>query len=207
MFDKKEFVFILSNLYKKQLIGGYGGNISVKEKELLLITPTGINKGLIKQEDLLVVDFNGKVIEGKGKPSTEILMHYEIYKKRNDITAIIHSHPPYCVALALSGILLPDNILPETTIHLGKISFVPYVTPGTIELAKEVSNGFEQGDVVFMGNHGVTVVGKNLPDAYNKIELVEETAKSYIYSQLIGKTNFLPDKDYEIFLNLYKKSM
>jgi len=205
MFDKKEFVSICSNLYQKKLIGGYGGNISVRDNDLLLITPTGVNKGILKEEDLLIVDFNGKVVEGKGEPSSEILMHFETYKKREDIKAIIHSHPPFCVSLSLSGTKLPDNILPETTIHLGTIAFVPYIPPGTMELAKGVSNGFEGGDAVIMGNHGVTVVGKNLLDAYNKIELVEETAKAYIFSKIIGKTNLLPEIDSKVLLDMYKK--
>lgn len=205
MFDKKEFLYICSNLYKKNLIAGYGGNISVRKGDVLLITPSGVNKGFLKDEDLLIVDFNGKVLEGKNKPSTEILMHFEIYKKRKDINAIIHSHPPFSTTLSLCGIKLPDNLLPETTIHLGKISFIPYITPGTLELAKAVGNGFEFGDAVFLGNHGITVVGKNLIDAYNKIEIIEDTSKSYILSMLIGKVNFLPDEDYEIFLDLYNK--
>ncbi len=205
MFDKKEFVLTCANLYQKKLIGGYGGNISVRDNDLLLITPTGVNKGILKEEDLLIVDFNGKVVEGKGEPSSEILMHFEIYKKREDVKAIIHSHPPFCVSLSLSGTKLPDNILPETTIHLGKVAFVPYIPPGTMELAKGVSSGFEEGDAVIMGNHGVTVVGKNLLDAYNKIELVEETAKAYIFSQIIGKTNLLPEIDSKVLLDLYKK--
>lgn len=204
MFDKKEFVSICSNLYQKQLIGGYGGNISVRDNDLLLITPTGVNKGILKEEDLLIVDFNGKVVEGKGEPSSEILMHFETYKKREDIKAIIHSHPAFCVSLSLSGTKLPDNILPETTIHLGKVAFVPYIPPGTMELAKGVSNGFEGGDAVIMGNHGVSC-RKNLLDAYNKIELVEETAKAYIFSKIIGKTNLLPEIDSKVLLDMYKK--
>lgn len=205
MFDKEEFLYICSNLYKKNLIAGYGGNISVREGDVLLITPSGVNKGFLKDKELLIVDFNGKVLEGKNKPSTEILMHIEIYKKRVDVKAIIHSHPPFSTTLSMCGIKLPDNLLPETTIHLGKISFIPYITPGTLELAKAVSNGLEFGDAVFLGNHGITVVGKNLIDAYNKIEIIEDTSKSYILSMIIGKINFLPDKDYEIFLDLYNR--
>jgi len=204
MFDKKEFIFVCSNLYKKNLIAGYGGNISIREENLLLITPSGVNKGFINEEDVLIVDFNGKVIEGKGKPSTEILMHFEIYKKREDVKAIIHTHAPFSTTLSLSGIKLPDNLFPESTIHLGKTTFIPYIMPGTLDLAKAVSDGLESGDVAFLGNHGVTVVGKNLLDAFNKIEIVEETSKCYILSLLIGKTNFLPDIDLNIFLNLYK---
>ncbi len=205
MFNKEEFITICKNLYNKGLILGYGGNISVRENDKLLITPSGVNKGLLKEEDLLVINFNCDVVEGKGKPSTEVLMHIEIYKKRGDLKAIIHSHPPYSVAICISKIKIPENLLPETTIYLGKISFVDYIRPGTIELAKEVSKNFQDGDVVFIGNHGITVGGKSLLDAYNKIEIVEDTAKSFIISKLLGNVNLIPDEDSELFLNYYKK--
>lgn len=205
MFNRDEFIFICKSLYNKGLIAGYGGNISVREEEKILITPSGVNKGFIKVEDLLVINFNRDVLEGEGKPSTEALMHIEIYKKRKDLKAIIHSHPPFSVAICISNTKIPNNLLPEATIYLGKISFVKYVKPGDFELAKKVSEKFIDGDVVFMGNHGITVGGKNLLDAYNKTEIVEEISKSFIFSKLLGKVKLIPDEDYKYFLNLYDR--
>lgn len=82
MFDKKEFIEIIKLMWEKELIGGYGGNISIRKNDALLITPSGMNKSFLKEEDLIIVNMNGEVLEGKNKPSSEILMHFEIYKKK-----------------------------------------------------------------------------------------------------------------------------
>ena len=204
MFDRKEFIEIIQLLWKKELIGGYGGNISIRDSEKLLITPSGVNKIFLKEEDLIIINMNGEVLEGNGKPSSEVLMHIEIYKKREDVKAIIHSHPPYSVAICISDVEIINEILPETVIYLGKIGFIKYIKPGTQELANQVSESLLDGDATFMENHGVVVVGKNLIDAYSKIELIEEFSKSIIYSKLIGKTKKLPNEDLKYFLKIYK---
>ncbi|MBC7194241.1 MAG: class II aldolase/adducin family protein [Caldisericia bacterium] len=204
MFDKKEFIDILKILYQKNLIGGYGGNVSVREDNKILITPSQVNKGLINEDQLIIVDMNGVVIEGNKKPSSEILMHLEIYKNRDDVKAIIHSHPPYSVAICISEIEISNGILPETIIYLGKIGFVKYIKPGTQELANAVSESLKDGDATFMENHGVVVVGKNLIDAMSKIEILEEMSKSIIYSKILGKIKKLPDEDLKYFLEVYK---
>lgn len=205
MFDKKEFIEIIKLMWEKELIGGYGGNISIRENNTLLITPSGVNKSFIKEDDLIVVNINGEVLEGKGKPSSEILMHFEIYKKRDDIKAIIHSHPSYSVAICISDIEIINELLPETIIYLGKIGFVRYITPGTLDLAKSVAESLTDGDASFMENHGVVVVGKNLIDAYSKIELLEEFSKSFIYSKILGKIKKLPEEDIKYFFKMYKE--
>ncbi|MDI6861200.1 MAG: class II aldolase/adducin family protein [Caldisericia bacterium] len=204
MFDKKEFIEIIKLLWKRGLIGGYGGNISVKQGDLLLITPSGVNKSFLKEDDLITINMNGEVIDGKRKPSSEILMHLEIYKKREDIGAIIHSHPSYSVAICISDVEITREILPETIIYLGKIGFVKYIKPGTQDLANAVSESLIDGDASFMENHGVVVVGKNLIDAYSKIELLEEFSKSLIFSKIIGKTKKLPVEDSKYFYEVYK---
>lgn len=204
MFDKKEFIEIIKLMWEKELIGGYGGNISIRENDNLLITPSGMNKNFLKEDDLIIVNMNGKVLEGKGKPSTEILMHFEIYKKRENVKAIIHSHPSYSVAICISDIEIMNELLPETIIYLGKIGFAKYIKPGTLDLAKSVAESLTDGDASLMENHGVVVVGKNLIDAYSKIELLEEFSKSFIYSKLLGKIKKLPEEDVRYFFEVYK---
>lgn len=204
MFDKKEFIEIIKLMWEKELIGGYGGNISIRENDNLLITPSGMNKSFLKEDDLIIVNMNGEVLEGNGKPSTEILMHFEIYKKREDVKAIIHSHPSYSVAICISDIEIMNELLPETIIYLGKIGFAKYIKPGTLDLAKSVAESLTDGDASFMENHGVVVVGKNLIDAYSKIELLEEFSKSFIYSKLLGKIKKLPEEDARYFFEVYK---
>lgn len=97
-----------------------------------------------------------------------------------------------------------NELLPETIIYLGKIGFVKYIKPGTLDLAKSVAESLTNGDASFMENHGVVVVGKNLIDAYSKIELLEEFSKSFIYSKLLGKIKKLPEEDSRYFFEVYK---
>ncbi|MCX8094691.1 MAG: class II aldolase/adducin family protein [Caldisericia bacterium] len=204
MFDKKTFIEIIKLMRDRELIGGYGGNISIRANELILITPSGLNKSFLNENDLIVVNFNGEVVEGKGKPSSEILMHLEIYKSREDVTAIIHSHPTYSVSICILDIEIVNEILPETIIYLGKIGFVNYIKPGTLDLAKAVAESLLEGDASYMRNHGVVVVGKNLIDAYSKIELLEEFSKSIVYSKLLGKIKKIPQEDVNYFFEVYK---
>ena len=202
---KKEIVRFGKLLYERNLNAAYGGNLSIRNGDRIYITPSGLNKAFLEEEDILVTDLDGNILEKPSKslkPSSESKMHYAIYKLRNNVNAIIHSHPPYCVALSIAHQSL-NHLLPETTIILGKVNFVPYVTPGGWELGNAVANSLKEGDACIMGNHGATTVGKDLFEAFNKLELLESTAKSFIFAKLIGNVKELPEDDKMAFLKMY----
>ncbi len=194
-------VEIAKRLYERNMNAALGGNVSIRLGDEIVITPAGINKGFMTEDDVIVVDMEGNKLRGSGKPSSEGKMHYEIYKLRPDVQAIIHSHPPFAVAFALAHRDLPDDILPECSILLGRVPCLPYVTPSTIELAREVAQGLAHRNAAFMANHGVLTVGADLDEAYNRMELLEQTCMSVVYATILGGVHHIPPADMAFFVD------
>jgi len=195
-----KLVEIAKRLYDRNMNAALGGNVSFRHGDEITITESGVNKGFINANDLIVVDIDGNKLLGNGKPSSEGKMHYEIYKLRPDVQAIIHAHPPFAVAFALAHHDLPDDILPECSILLGHVPCLPYVTPSTIELAREVAQGLAHRNAAFMANHGVITVGADLEEAYNRMELLEQTCISVVYATMLGGVHHIPSADMEFFV-------
>ena len=170
--DLKEFVNICRMLYQRKYIVGSGGNVSIREGDRVYITPTGSILGCLREEDISIVDIEGNII--KGKPSSELKMHLGIYRSREDVNSIIHTHSPYTIAFSVLDRKI-ELITPESKVFIKKIGYVPYLEAGSEELAKEVSKRKE--DVIVLKNHGVVCLGRNLRDAYIKTEVIEEVAK------------------------------
>ena len=130
---KQEMCDIGHRIWQKSFCAGNEGNLSTRiSEDRVLSSPTGVSKGFLKPEMITMVDLDGKQIdtENPHKRTSEILLHLQIYKKRSDIRAVIHSHPPHATAFACAGIPVPESIHPEAEFFLGKIRTVPYITPG-----------------------------------------------------------------------------
>jgi L-fuculose-phosphate aldolase len=196
-------VEIAKRLYDRNMNAALGGNVSFRRGDEVTITEAGINKGFMNADDVVVVDMDGNRVLGNGRPSSEGKMHYEIYKLRPDVQAIIHAHPPFAVAFALAHQDLPDDILPEATILLGHVPCLPYVTPSTIELAREVAQGLAHRNAAFMANHGAITVGADLEEAYNRMELLEQTCMSVVYASVLGGVRHIPEKDMDFFVDSF----
>jgi len=195
-----KLVEIAKRLYDKNMNAALGGNVSIRLGDEIAITPAGINKGFMTDDDVVVVDTNGTKLRGNGKPSSEGKMHYEIYRLRPDVQAIIHAHPPFAVGFALAHRDLPDDILPEATILLGHVPCLPYVTPSTIDLAREVAQGLVHRNAAFMANHGAITVGADLEEAYNRMELLEQTCMSVVYATILDGVHHIPAAEMEFFV-------
>ena len=170
--DLREFVSICHMLYQRKYVVGSGGNVSVKTDNIIYITPTGSILGCLREEDISIVDMEGNTI--RGKPSSELKMHLSIYRSREDVRSIIHTHPPYTLALSVLDREI-ELITPESKVLIKKIGYIPYLEPGSEELAREVSKREE--DVIVLKNHGVVCLGRDLRETYIKTEVVEEVAK------------------------------
>lgn len=203
MDQAEKLVEIAKRLYERNMNAALGGNVSIREENGVLITPAGVNKGYLTKGDLVLVDLAGNVVRGAGRPSSEGKMHYEIYRQRPDVKAIIHAHPPFAVGFALAHHDIPDDVLPEATIILGHVPCLPYVTPSTIELAREVAQGLRENDAAIMANHGAITVGRDLEEAYNKMELLEQTCMSLTYASILGGVHHLPEEAMEFFVRTY----
>jgi L-fuculose-phosphate aldolase len=183
---KQDIVCICRMLHRKNYLAATDGNVSVRLGDHLLITPSGVNKGIMEAEQVLTVDLTGAVIAGTGQPSSEIQMHLLAYRLRADVNAVVHAHLPYATACTLAGIDLLEPILPEVVITLGGIPTAPYATPGTAEVPEAIREYVQEYDAILLARHGAMTVGRDVVDAYNKMEKLEHTARVVLAARLQG---------------------
>jgi L-fuculose-phosphate aldolase len=183
---KQDIVCICRMLHRKNYLAATDGNVSVRLGNQLLITPSGVNKGIMEAEQVLTVDFTGAVIDGAGQPSSEIQMHLLAYRLRADVNAVVHAHLPYATACTLAGIDLLEPFLPEVVITLGGIPTAPYATPGTEEVPDAIRDYVQDYDAILLARHGAMTVGRDVVDAYNKMEKLEHTARVVLAARLQG---------------------
>jgi len=183
-----EIIKISNEIYDKGLVSGKAGNISVRFKgeigDIIAITPTLKSLSKLNEEDIVLVDLDGNVLT-KGKPSSEVNMHLEIYKKRPDVNGIVHTHSPYATGFAHSSkkIKRYEGFGEIKTPYLAEID---YEKPGSDELAKSASKGLGTEDVLVLKNHGVICVSDNLKEAELLAVFVEEIAKSQFITLMLN---------------------
>ena len=192
---KKEILYFSHKLYQKGFVANHDGNISIKIASRILATPTSQSKGDITEEMLILLDEKGIKISGKYNVFSEINLHLASYNLRKDIQAVIHAHPPFTTAFACSGKSLEKIFIAEAIISLGKeIPLVPFIPPNCPETEKTLSQYLSHTDVLLLENHGVLAVGKNLAQAYYRLELVEHLAQIEWHSKALGGIKPLPEK-------------
>jgi L-fuculose-phosphate aldolase len=188
----------------KNYTPGISGNLSARCGDMVVITSSGVANGYLTENDFAVVDFDGNAIEGE-KPSSERMLHIEFYKKRPEMNYVMHVHSPYLTAFASAGIALDDKISPEIIYCFENIPLAEYSIPGSKELVEKTSKYFENYDVVLMANHGVIIAGKDIKDAFYKLDLCENYAKTVICAKLLGGAKILPEEEVEKIYLLRQK--
>ena len=180
---REEIVRIGKLMWEKNFIAAGDGNLSVRlGTDRLLCTPSGLSKGFLNAEQLLVIDMQGNKIGanfGAAReliPSSEIKLHLECYRQRADIQAVVHAHPPSAISCTLVGISLAKCILPEVVYDLGTIPTLPYATPTSIEGPERIRELIPRYDALMLERHGSVTVGKNLWEAYMRLERLEHSA-------------------------------
>ncbi len=186
MNNKELIVYYLRRMYNKNLTTCFGGNISIREKEHFIISEAGIDKSIIEEKNISFVSYNNTIINDI-TPSSEYLLHSMIYNNHKDINAIIHAHPPYATAYALSDAKLYTDISSEMQRNLGQISVSRYEKPGSLELAIAVNEAAFDGRAILMKNHGVIVLADTIHKAYYMLELLEQLAKMSFIISALGK--------------------
>ena len=179
-----EIISVSNEIYNKGLVSGKSGNISTRFGDVIAITPTLKSLSNLKEEDIVLVNMDGEVLT-KGKPSSEVNMHLEIYKKRPDVNAIVHTHSPYATGFAFSDKNL-KRLEGFGAIKNPYISSIEYEKPGTDELAKSASEGIGKEDVLILKKHGVICVSDELKEAMLLAVFVEETAKTQFISLMLN---------------------
>lgn len=189
-------------LYEKRLTIASGGNMSVRSEGSMLITPSGVCKGMLSAEDIIEIDISSGEIIGKGKPSIETPFHLGIYRSRPDVNAVIHCHPVSCTVLAIQTKDLRTNLTPESLMILGKdVPMIPYDTPGSDGLAEKLISVMGSNTACIMQNHGALVVGKSLMDAFFRMETLEYIATLQLKC---GEVPGLPEDEIERVLAMSK---
>lgn len=201
MHPRDQITLVMQRIYERVLTTTSGGNLSIiDDNGDIWITPTGVDKGLMKPADIVCVKKDGTIV-GDHKPSSEYPFHLAIYNERPDIKAVVHAHPPGIVAFSIVRKTPNTHILPQTHSLCGEIGYAGYALPGTEALGASIAAAFKKGvSVVIMENHGAVIGGLDISDAYQKFESIEITARSILYANMIGKPVYLSPQKVEAYL-------
>ena len=197
---RNEIIRVMRIVAGQGLVCANDGNISIRlDENHFLVTPSGLYKMTMEADDLVVVNWQNKVIKGRPglRPTSEILMHLEAYRLRDDIGAALHAHPPYATALTIAGEAFPMNILPEVPVALGIVPIADYATPGTPAMATSIQKPIAQSNAILLSHHGSLTVGHTLEEALIALERVEHTARTYFIAKSFGKIVPIPADEME----------
>jgi L-fuculose-phosphate aldolase len=183
--DLREQICLIGRLmHQNHYIDGTAGNISARlGPNRILCTPSGLAKGFLKPDELIVIDLDGRRIDTPTaanahlKPTSEMPMHLECYKQRPDVNGVVHAHPPTAVALTIAGFGFRDCVVPEAIVLLGVIPTAPYSTPASVENRDAIRSLIREHDALMLAYHGSLTVADSVWDAYLRLETVEHTAK------------------------------
>jgi L-fuculose-phosphate aldolase len=189
---RADIVEIGRRMYARGYTASNDGNISVRiGPDRLLMTPKSVCKGFMTPDMMCVTDLDGKKISGDRDPSSEALMHLEVYRQRPDVNAVVHAHPPTATGFAVAGIPLDRAVLAEVLTTLGSIPLAGYATPSTAELPEAVRKYIKAHDGMLLANHGALTVGADLYSAYYKMETIEHFAHISLVARLLGRENLI----------------
>ena len=174
-------------MYAREFVAAHEGNLSIRLPDgNLLCTPTMQCKGFLQPADLCVIDMDMNQVSGAKKATSEIRLHLEIYRQRDDVNAVVHSHPAHATAFAVANRPFPCGVLAEPDLFLGEVALAPFQTPGTDEFAKSVSPFVQHTNTIMLANHGVVTYAEELEKAFWMTEVLESACKTIILSQTIG---------------------
>lgn len=187
--------------HERGYVASTDGNISLRlDPHRILTSPTNVSKGMMAADDLVITDLEGHKLNGQRNPSTELAMHLLIYRRRPEVNAVCHAHPPVATGYAAAGISLNKAILCELVIALGCVPVARYGTPGTPELTEAIEPLVERYDAILMANHGVVTCGKDLLTAFHRMETTEHFARVALVTEILGKQALLSGGDVEKLL-------
>ena len=195
---RADIVEVGRRMYARGYTASNDGNISVRlGADRLLMTPKSVCKGFMTPDMMCITDLDGRKLQGDRDPSSEMLMHLEVYRQRPDVQAVVHAHPPIATGFAVAGIPLNRAVLAEVLTTLGSIPIAEYATPSTKELPAAVRKYVKAHDGMLLANHGALTLGTDLFAAYYKMETIEHFAKISLVARLLGNENLLAREEVE----------
>jgi L-fuculose-phosphate aldolase len=202
--QSKDIVIACRRLDHLGFVAATDGNVSVRlDDGRILITPSMLAKGEIKESQLLVCNMEGKVLAGKGKASSEIKMHLYAYRLRPDINAVVHAHPPVATGFATAGKVLTEPTLPEVILTVGPVPLARYATPSTDEVPGSIAPYVKKHNAMLLSNHGVLALGKDVTEALHRMERVEHLAKVTLVAEQLGGPKKLSKKELKTLLDTF----
>jgi L-fuculose-phosphate aldolase len=200
---KKDICEVGRRMYAREFVAANDGNISVRiGPDRVIATPTLVSKGFMTPDMLVTVDLNGKVIEGSRKPSSELKLHLKVYRERSDVGAVVHAHPVTATGFAVAGEALDKAYMPELVVSLGSVRVAEYATPSTDEVPESISRYVKDHNAVLLANHGVLTWGRDLFEAYFRLETIESYAKILVAAKAVGKARLLPCEKMEPLMRI-----
>lgn len=193
---KQQMCEIGSRSWQRGFCAGNEGNHSIRiGSNRILCTPTCMSKGFLEVEDICVIDMQGNLIEANTagrQPTSEILIHLAIYKAMPGVSTVVHAHPPHAVAFCLANMPLPERVHPEAELFLGKTVFAEYATPGSSELpASFLDKLTDETTTILLANHGSISLGRDITEAYLRLEILDNYCKQLILAKQLGRINVL----------------
>lgn len=189
-----------------KLTKGTGGNISAldREKGLFAISPSGMDYFVMQPEDVVVLDLEGKAVDGARTPSSEMDMHRLLYVDREDINAVVHAHSTYATTLACLHWSLPALHYLIGYAQGDDVRCTPYAPFGSPELAEIARDGMKGRYAVLLGNHGLLAAGPNMQYAFNAAEEIEFVCELHWRAKSVGDPVILSEEDMNVVLEKFK---
>jgi L-fuculose-phosphate aldolase len=186
--ERKEVSMFMRRLYKQGLTTTSGGNISMKiSNDLILITPSATDKGMMKWKEVGIMSITGENLTPQLKPSMESEMHLSIYRRKNDISAIVHAHPLFASAFTAMNLKINTCLTAEAKAICSDPCLVQYALMGSRELASLAAENILKSDILLLENHGILTAGSSLLQAFNRLEVLENAARMTMITELTGK--------------------
>jgi L-fuculose-phosphate aldolase len=178
--ERKEVALFMRRLYRQGLTTTSGGNISLKiSDDIIVITPSATDKGRMKWKEVGIMTLAGKNLTPELKPSIENEMHLSIYRKKKEISAIVHAHPLFASAFTAMKCTINTDLTAEAKAICGDPCFVPY--------ASVASESIMKSDILLLENHGILTTGSSILQAFDKLEVLENAAKMTMIVKMTGK--------------------
>lgn len=180
-------------LHERGWVANHDGNVSARiGPDRIVCTPTAVSKRLIVEDLLLVVDADGRLVAGRGRPFSELGLHLAVYRARRDVHAVVHAHPPHATALACAGRGLDAMPIGEAVVSLGeRIPLVPYATPGA-DAVRAIEPFLAENDALLLASHGTLAYGPDVETALLRTELVEHLSHILLLALPVGGACALP---------------
>jgi len=211
---RRDICRICRMMYARGLIEGPAGNVSARAgPDRILLTPSMLFKQRLRPEQLLAVGSQGERLGPESDASrdlrttSELAMHLEVYRRRPDVGSVVHAHPPHCVALSIAGQPLQPALLTEGVGFLGAVPTALYGTPGTTEMSKAISDLIQDHDAVVLPYHGSLTVGRDVWEAYARLEVLEKLAQVQCLVQQLGGGSSLPAHEIEKLIAMRRRQV